>query len=132
MATIQTKQQPHVPIEAIEYPDSDGKPMADNDRQYFQMTLLRFGLQVYYRDNPQVYVGANLLIYYVEGNPRESVAPDVFLSLSVPAGERRTYLVWKEGKVPDLVVEIASETTHWRDLAQKKGLYEWLGVREYI
>jgi Uma2 family endonuclease len=93
---------------------------------------LRFGLQVYYRDNPQVYVGANILIYYVEGDPGESVAPDVFVSLGVPTGERRTYLVWKEGKVPDLVIEIASQTTHWRDLVQKKGLYEWLGVREYV
>ncbi len=113
------------------YPDSDGEPMADNDQQYQTMVDLRFGLQHKYRDQ-DVYVGANLLIYFEEGDPTKRIAPDVFVSLGVPRGARRTYLIWLEGKAPDVVVEIASKRTWQADVTWKKGLYQGLGVQEYF
>lgn len=116
----------------IDYPDSDGEPMADNDPQYRCITDTRFALEQHYHDNPQVYVGADLLIYYVEGDPTKSVAPDVLVSLGVPRGNRRSYRIWKEGKPPEVVFEFASERSWRGDLGWKWGLYQGLGVREYF
>jgi Uma2 family endonuclease len=113
------------------YPDSDGQPMADNDQQYQTMVDTRFALQQKYRDQ-DAYVGANLLIYFQEGDPTKSIAPDVFVALGVPAGRRRTFLTWLEGQSPNVVFEIASPRTWKADLSWKKGLYLGLGVQEYF
>ena len=68
-----------VPV-AVKYPDSDGKPVAESDFQLNKLIYVREGLRIYYRDRcrrDDVYVAGNLLIYYEEGTPRASVAPDV-------------------------------------------------------
>lgn len=116
----------------VVYPESDGQPMAENDLQYRCIVNTRFALEQFYRQQPQVYVGADLLIYYEPGDPSKSVAPDVFVSLGVPKHLRRTYLIWEEGKVPDVVFEFASPNSWRADLGWKRGLYLGLGVREYI
>lgn len=116
----------------VHYPDSDGLPMADNDPQYRVMTDLRHALEIRYEEAPDVYVGANLFIYYREGDPGARVAPDVFVVFGVSKEERHSYLVWEEGPVPVLAFEIASPEG-WRGLLdKKKGLYERLGVEEYV
>ena len=119
---------------AVEYPDSDGKPMAESDFQLNYLVYAREGLRIHYRDRRKrddVYVAGNLLIYYEEGNPRASVAPDVFVVIGVPNHDRRTYQVWREGKVPDFVLEITSRSTWAEDQRSKRELYRRLGVAEY-
>jgi Uma2 family endonuclease len=106
--------------------------MAENDLQYRCITDVRFGLEQHYHPDPQVYVGADLLIYFVEGDPHKSIAPDVFVALGVPKGIRHNYLIWEEGKPPDVVFEFASPGTWRADLSWKHGLYQGLGVREYF
>src|SRR5215216_302420 len=108
------------------YPDSDGQPMADNDQQYQTMVDTRFALQQKLRDQ-DAYVGANLLIYFQEGDPTKSIAPDVFVALDVPPGRRRTFLTWLEGQPPNVVLEIAWPRTWRSELTWKKGLYLGLG-----
>ena len=70
-------------------------------------------------------------MYYEEGNPRVSVAPDVFVVFGVEARVRMHYLVWEEGKAPDFVLEVASKSTWREDLGRKRDLYARLGVKEY-
>ncbi len=106
--------------------------MAENDPQYRCITDTHFALEQRYRDDPQVYVSADLLLYYVEGDNRKSVAPDVLVTFGVPKGNRRSYLLWEEGKPPDVVFEFASEGTWRADVSWKRGLYQGLGVREYF
>jgi Uma2 family endonuclease len=113
------------------YPDSDGQPIADNDQQYQTMVDTRFALQQKFRDQ-DAYAGANLLIYFQEGDPTKSIAPDVFVALDVPRGRRRTFLTWLEGQPPNVVLEIASPRTWKSDVSWKKGLYLGLGVQEYF
>lgn len=120
------------PYGIIQYPDSDGKPIAENDPQYRAIVNTRFALEQYSLQEPQVYVGADLLIYYEEGDTHKSVAPDVFVSLGVPKHARRTYQIWMEGKAPDVVFEIASPGTWRADLGWKRGLYLGIGVQEYF
>ncbi|MCA9792402.1 MAG: Uma2 family endonuclease, partial [Candidatus Eremiobacteraeota bacterium] len=56
----------------------------------------------------------------------------VLVTLGIPAGRRKNYLVWREGKAPDVVFEITSTSTRSDDLGSKRGLYAFLGVKEYV
>jgi hypothetical protein len=67
----------------IDYPESDGEPMAETDVHYRLMTDLRFELERFFRDDADVYVSGNILLYYVEGNPKKRVAPDVLVARGV-------------------------------------------------
>ena len=119
---------------AVEYPDSDGKPLAESDFQLDDLTYARDRLRIYYHDQCRrhdVYVAGNLLIYYEEGNRNVSVAPDIFVVLGVPHYKRRSYRLWEEGKVPDFVLEITSHSTWEEDRGKKRELYRRLGVTEY-
>ena len=123
---------PTLPIRAaVDYPSSDGKPMADNDWQRAAIVYALGALQEHYAHRPDVYVSGDLLIYYEEGNPRAAVAPDVFVVFGAEAHKRAVYKLWEEPKAPDFVLEVASPNT-WRDDEGPKGeLYARLGVREY-
>ncbi len=54
----------------IEYPSSDGKPMAETPIHRKMMTDLIERLDAYFEEEPDVYVEGNMMMYYVEGNPR--------------------------------------------------------------
>lgn len=116
----------------IHYPESDGKPMAESDVHQAVMFDLIHALKTRYSGEPDVYVSGNILLYYMEGNPRASVSPDVLVTWGIPTGRRKTYLLWKEGRPPGFVVEVTSDTTRNEDLRKKKELYQQLGVEEYF
>lgn len=121
-----------IDVDVDEYPETDGEPMAESDRQRDWMIFLIKALQMYYANLSNVYVSGNLMMYYVEGDMRSSIAPDVFVVFGVAKETRDTYLVWKEGKGPDVVIEITSRTTRKRDQGEKPVIYRDLGVREYF
>ena len=96
---------------AVEYPSSDGKPMAENDAQALTMIYARNALAAWFGSREDVYVSGDLLIYYEKGNPKVSIAPDVFVVYGVAKRRRMTYLLWEERKAPDFVLEVASPNT---------------------
>ncbi len=116
----------------IIYLESDGEPMAETDFHREQIVYLIEALKDHFREQEDVYVAGNLFVYYEEGNPAAVVAPDVFVVFGVPGQPRRIYKVWEEGKGPDVVFEVTSLGTRWQDLGSKKGIYAYLGVREYF
>ena len=116
---------------AVEYPSSDGKPMAESDAQLTPLTTAVVWLRNHFRNDPEVYVSGNLFIYYEEGNPKRRVAPDVFVVFGARARERPSYRLWAEPKAPDFVLEITSPKTWRQDQGAKRELYRRLGVREY-
>src|ERR671932_1014426 len=122
---------PHTTPQIV-YPERDGKPMAETDthRQVMMDTITT--LADFFRDRPDVYVAGNLLLYYEEGNPAASVAPDVFVVVGVPKHPRRIYKLWEEGQSPAVVIEVTSRSTRLDDLGTKRVLYESLGVPEYF
>ena len=124
--------RPILPSAVIEYPESDGKPMAENDPQLHAIHYAFGTLLLRYAARDDVYVSADLLIYYEEGNPRVSVVPDVFVVFGVEDRKRGNYKVWEEGKGPDFVLEVASPNTWREDVERKPGVYAGLGVREYF
>ncbi len=130
MSTLPCPRRPR----EIDYPTSDGKPMAETDLHRNEMTDVIHQLEDFYADRPQVYVSGNILLYYEEGNPRRHVSPDALVALDVPKRPPRLYYqVWKEGKAPELVMEITSKTTRREDLKTKFAIYrDILRVSEYI
>ncbi|MGE0487871.1 MAG: Uma2 family endonuclease [Vulcanimicrobiota bacterium] len=118
--------------EDLEYPTSDGKPMGETDEHRDQMIALIQTLSDYFRDDPQVYVTGDLLLFYEEGNKRKHLSPDVMVVQGVEKRRRKHYLLWREGKAPDLVFEITSASTRKEDMGKKRRLYATLGVREYV
>lgn len=118
----------------VDYPTSDGKPMAETDVHRQDMVDLIETLQDRYQDDPNTYVTGNLLLFYEEGNRRKHISPDVFLAHGVRKSPPRNYYqMWVEGKGPDLVIEITSKTTRREDEKKKWKIYrDVLKVPEYI
>ena len=119
---------------AVEYPDSDGQPMAESDFQLRAMLYVLSALRTHFRDRADVYVGGDMFIYYEKGSPGAVVAPDVFVVSGVAQraeAPRRSYKLWEEGKGPDFVLEVISDTTWKVDRDEKPALYAALGVEEY-
>jgi hypothetical protein len=60
---------------AIEYPDSDGLPMAENTLQYEWIVTIKGGLDAMFRDDPNVFVAGEERIPRMAGfvSPRLGV-----------------------------------------------------------
>jgi Uma2 family endonuclease len=128
MATIpRTKRE-------VDYPTSDGKPMAETDLHRQDMVDVIDTLSDRFAPDADVYVTGNLLLFYEEGNRRKHVSPDVFVVRGVPKQPPRDYyLLWREGKSPDVVIEITSKTTRREDQNKKRVIYrDILKVPEYF
>lgn len=117
---------------SIEYPDTDNMPMPDNDVQFTPVTetLLTLRNQFLHRDD--VYIAANMFVYYRKNDNQTRVAPDIYAVIGDTYKEPRySWLVWREGKPPDFVLEIASPSTWRYDIGEKRRIYEEMGVSEY-
>ena len=117
---------------SIEYPSSDGEPMAENKWQYVAMTDTTSALENQFIHRHDVFVGSDMLMYYRMNDNTTRVAPDVFVVFGA-AGKhfRDSWIVWREGKAPDFVMEVASPSTWQRDAAEKRDIYAEMGVPEY-
>jgi Uma2 family endonuclease len=120
--------------QAVDYPTSDGKAMAETDIHRRDMTDLIETLEDHFAADPNVYVSGNLLLFCEEGNKKKHIAPDVLLALGVPKLPLRLhYLVWTEGKAPDFIIELTSRSTRSKDKGTKRVLYrDVLKVPEYF
>jgi len=129
MATAQSRRPP----KEIEYPTSDGKPMAETeDHRELMIDTIR-ALQMHPPTANRFYVSGNLLMYYERGDKRKHVSPDVFAVEGLPTHRRLYYLVWVEGKPPDVVFELTSKSTKREDQTKKFELYrDVLRVTEYF
>lgn len=122
-----------IPFERwVEYPESDGQPMGETDVHRREILDLIAALEDRFREAADVYVAGDLFIYYVDGDPRSVVCPDVFVVKGVPKGNRRVYKLWEEGRAPSFVIEVSSQKTSGEDTGRKKAIFERLGVEEYF
>ena len=116
----------------ILYPDSDGKPMADNTIQYRWIVRLVTNLKRLLKD--QVAFVAGDLLWYpvkVEVPPAPAQAPDVMVVLGRPEGDRGSYKQWEEENIaPQVVFEILSPSNSAREMLAKQSFYKEHGVLE--
>jgi len=121
-----------LPLEQeVEYPTSDGQPMAESPFHARVMLDLLFCLSLRYLAVADAWVGSNFFLFYEQGNPKARVSPDVMLAKGVARWDRPNYQLWKE-RPPSLIVEVTSRKTRRKDTGPKKDLYERIGVEEYI
>lgn len=129
------KQPPHdaeMDDLSIEYPFTDGEPMAEDDAQLTAMIYAISSLRAWFADREDVYAGGDMLMYYRMNDNETRVAPDVFVVVGVASRHRRrSWITWREGRSPDFVIELASGSTWRRDMVAKRDIYAEMGVLEY-
>ena len=117
--------------EPVEYPESDGKPMAETGIHWHVIIDIANMLSSRYRDRDDMFVGGDLMMHYVEDAPNLSVSPDIFVAFGPPREpSRRVWKTWEEGKLADFVLEVTSKGTRRQD-EEKRRLFQRLGVAEY-
>ena len=118
--------------EELLYPVSDGKPMADNSKQFYAIFLIHGNLDILFADDPNVFVIGDMLWYPVEGSPGIRQAPDVMIIFGRPKGHRGSYLQWREEHIaPQVVFEILSPSNRKAEMDEKFDFYNRYGVEEY-
>ncbi len=120
------------PPPPVDYPETDGEPLGETGIHVLATLGLFGALKVFFSTHPDVYVAADMFLYYQEGNPKARTAPDVMVIKGVPNRERRIFKLWEEGVPPCTVFEVISRTTWREDTITKTALYARLGVHEYF
>lgn len=126
---------PRRPPSVDELITDDGEPMESN-RHRQQMTLLIQSLEFAWRQRSDFFVGGNMFLYFSETQARKNTfrGPDVFVVLDTERRDRKAWVVWEEeGKAPDVIIELLSESTAEVDREEKKRIYaRALRVSEYF
>ena len=116
-------------------PCYDGMPM-ETQRHKLQMDLLIDVLHTWLAKRSDGYVNGNMFIYFSAKQVRHQdfKGPDVFVALDSSKCERKSWVVWEEdGKTPDVVIELLSDSTRNTDKNEKKQIYQnKLRVPEYF
>lgn len=117
---------------AIIYPDSDGKPMADNTKQFRCIVTIQGGLDALFKDDANIFVAGDLLWYPIEGDNKTRLAPDVMVVFGRPKGDRGSYQQWREDNIPPQVVfEVLSPGNRLAEMVKKWRFYDRYDVEEY-
>jgi len=105
----------------------DGEPLESNRHRIAMNTLIR-SLQQTWADRNDFFTGGNMFIYYssTQARNREFKGPDFFAVLDIDGSyPRQGWVVWEEeGRYPDVIVELLSESTAAKDTGIKKEVYE--------
>lgn len=114
------------------YPESDGKPMSDNTKQFRWIVVIQQNLEWLFADDPNVFVAGDLLWYPVEGDNKIRNAPDIMVAFGRPKGDRGSYQQWKEENIaPQVVFEILSPGNTLTEMNKKQVFYARCSVEEY-
>jgi Uma2 family endonuclease len=106
--------------------------VAESDFQLGPLIYTIDALRAHFQGRDDVYVAGDLFLYYEEGHPSAVVAPDIFVVLGASNHPRSSYMLWREPKAPDFVLEITSQSTRVQDQGTKRERYALLGVQEYF
>jgi Uma2 family endonuclease len=103
------------------------EPPLETDLHRRQIDLLIRLLEYWWRDRDNFYVSGNLTVYYsaAQTKKRDFRGPDVFIVLDAEKHDRRSWTIWEEdGKYPNVVIELLSDSTAVVDRTTKKQLYQ--------
>ncbi|BAY93098.1 MULTISPECIES: Uma2 family endonuclease [unclassified Tolypothrix] len=103
------------------------EPPLESDLHRLQMTLLIQCLELLWRDRNDFYVSGNITIYY---SPRQRKSedfrgPDFFVVRGTERKPRKSWVLWQEdGKYPNVIIELLSDSTALTDKGLKKQIYQ--------
>jgi Uma2 family endonuclease len=103
------------------------EPEMESSLHYLQAVILVTCLEWLWRGRDDFFIGANLTVYFSRQQikNRDFRGPDFFLVKNTPRQPRRSWVVWEEdGKYPDLIIELLSESTTVTDRTVKRELYQ--------
>ena len=124
---------PPTPPTQDELPCDDGVPM-ETQRHKWQMDLLIEAMDRWLLERGEGYVNGNMFVYFSLEQARglHFRGPDCFVVLGVPRGERKSWVIWEQGKGPDVVIELLSISTAAIDKGEKMAVYrDQMRVPEY-
>jgi len=131
----QPLEYPRPPPSSATLVCDDGEPM-ESARHHQQMTVLIESLEFAWRERSDFYVGGNMFLYFSEVQVKNNDfrGPDVFVVTNTTRRERRAWVVWEEdGKAPDVIIELLSNSTEAVDRGEKMRIYSRsLKVGEYF
>ena len=122
--------RPLEPDDGVYYPMASDVLPPEGMIHFVPQSYMQSALEIWL-DDPETLVASQMFIYYEPGNPSVSVSPDVYVIPHVGSDLRRSYFLWLEHQVPTFAMEVTSPSTHRRDRAFKRDLYESWGVLEY-
>ncbi len=134
MSETLTTPDVKLPPTQAELPYDDGMPM-ESQRHKVQMELLIDVVETWLEQREDGYASGNMFVYFslAQVKNQDFRGPDFFAVLGVPKGERRSWVVWEEGKGPDVVIELLSPGTAATDKNEKKLIYQnQMRVPEYF
>ena len=114
-----------------EFPEPDGRYLTQIHVHVRAIRSLHNALAVHCPKERDT-VTSNVLVFYDRTDRRKAEAPDIFVVRDHVMKSEKSYVVWEEGRVPDLAMETLSYTTRHRDLQYKRDLYAEMGIREYF
>ena len=103
------------------------EPEMESSIHYMQLLMLVTCLEWLWRDNEDFFIGANLTIYFSRQQlrNRDFRGPDLFVVKGTQKRPRNSWVVWEEdGRYPDLIIELLSDSTATTDRTVKKTLYQ--------
>src|SRR6478736_7686170 len=109
-----------------ELPYDDGEPM-ESVFHDAQDALLKDTLIDAWPERRDVFVAGNMFVYFSAQQVKSNDfrGPDVFVVLDVDGTkERKSWVAWEEGgRLPDVVIEVTSESTAHVDRGEKMRIY---------
>lgn len=108
-----------------ELPCEDGEPMETGFHDA-QDALLKDTLLEAWAHRHDFFVAGNMFVYFSERQVRKNDfrGPDVFVVLDVEAKGRKSWVAWEEGgRLPDVVIEVTSDSTAAVDRGEKMRIY---------
>lgn len=118
-------------LEAVHYPESDN--VGEHELQRFIAELLRPLLAAWLRRQMRVArASADTFFYFVEGDPKRSRAPDVYVidGVSQDVAEVGSWKTW-EGHRPAFALEVVSDD-YKKDYREAPADYDAMGATELV
>lgn len=116
--------------QAVVFPPGDlysNEPPLETELHLRQILLLVQCLDWLWRDRQDYYAFGNLTIYYSphQRKSEDFRGPDFFVVLGTERRPRKSWVVWEEeGKYPNLIIELLSDSTAKTDRGLKKQIYQ--------
>ncbi|MGH9755350.1 MAG: hypothetical protein ACREA2_21435 [Blastocatellia bacterium] len=110
--------EPESTLEEIVYPESDGKPMAENTVQYRWLTRIKDGLEARFKHDPQVFIAGDPFWYPIKGQSHINQAPDVMVAIGRPKGDLGSYITDREVERAAKEAERAAKEAAWAKLRE--------------
>lgn len=124
------------PPRGADLPYDDGAPL-ESPWHRDAMNLLIESVNYHWRGRTDYFAGGNMFFYYSTAQARthDFRGPDVFVVNGADGTrQRNSWVVWEEdGRVPNVIVELVSESTRRIDVEDKLALYtRTLLIPEYF